>query len=183
MGVLFLHSDSRVLDLIRKGEEEALVMLYKANRQSITSYVTRNHGTHEDGEDMLQEALTVLWERVRAGRFEYAAKLSTFLYATVKNMWMRQLARRRREMPMAGEADVPSDDPSPLDLLIDSDEARGVRQALNRLGDPCRKLLMLFYWEEKTMEEIAAAMGFANAETAKSKKYQCKEMLKKLLMA
>ena len=31
------------------------------------------------------------------------------------------------------------------------------------------------------MEEIAARMGFANAATAKAKKYQCKKALEKVL--
>ena len=56
-----------------------------------------------------------------------------------------------------------------------------VRSALDRLGDPCRTLLILFYWEEASMEEIARQLGLANAATAKSKKYQCKEQLKRLI--
>jgi DNA-directed RNA polymerase specialized sigma24 family protein len=39
----------------------------------------------------------------------------------------------------------------------------------------------LFYWDEYSLEEIAAAMGFANAETVKSKKYQCKKALEQYL--
>jgi len=56
-----------------------------------------------------------------------------------------------------------------------------VRDALDRLGEPCRTLLILFYWEEASMEEIASRLGFANAETAKSKKYQCKKALEQIL--
>lgn len=182
--LFFLTTDSRILDLIRNGDEEALAWLYKANQKAITAYVTRNHGTADDAEDMLQEALIVLWERVRTGRFEYTAKLSTFIYATVKNMWARELARRRREQPAIEDLNLTiADDPSVLDDLIQSEQAEKVRNALNRLGDPCKKLLMLYYWEELSMEEIAEEMGFANAQTVKSKKYQCKEMLKKLLLA
>lgn len=180
--LFFLNSDSRILDLIRKGDEEALVTLYKANRKVITSFVQRNSGTPEDAEDMLQEALMVLWDRVRSGRFTYAAQLNTFIFATVKNMWARHLARKRREVPLLLDPDkTATGENSVLDELIETEEAQMVRDALQRLGDPCRKLLTLFYWEEMSMEEIAQEMGFANAETVKSKKYQCKEMLKKLL--
>lgn len=180
--LFFLGSDSRILDLIRKGDEEALTQLYKANRKAISAYVTRNNGSTDDAEDMLQEALIVLWERVRAGRFEYTAKLSTFIYATVKNKWARELARKRREQPATEELDLATaDGPSVIDQMIEGEQAERIRDALNRLGEPCKKLLMLYYWEELTMEEISEEMGFANAQTTKSKKYQCKEMLKKLL--
>ena len=63
----------------------------------------------------------------------------------------------------------------------DDEQSVAVRNALDRLGEPCRSLLVLFYWEEASMDEIARRLGLANAATAKSKKYQCKEQLKRLM--
>jgi RNA polymerase sigma factor (sigma-70 family) len=180
--LLFLNTDAKILDLIRKGNDEGLVMLYEANRKPIRAFISRNNGTGDDAEDLLQEALVVLWERVRANRFEYKARLTTFIYATVKNMWLRRLARMRRETPADIEEQTGRiEAASALDIMIESEEARIVHEALGKLGEPCKTLLVLFYWEERTMEEIAAIMKFANADTAKSKKYQCKKALQKLL--
>lgn len=180
--LFFLNTDAKILDLIRQGNEEALVMLYHANRKMIMAFVTRNNGTPDDGEDLLQESLLVLWERVRAGRFEYSAKLSTFLFGTARNMWMRRLANKRRESPAILDPDSYSDGgASLLENLIVSEEAAMVQEALKKIGAPCRQLLLLFYWEELSMEEIAGRMGFANADTVKSKKYQCKKALERVL--
>ncbi len=182
--VQFVSTDARVLEMLRQGDEEALVMLYRSNRKPVTAFVLRNNGTHDDAEDMLQEALVVLWERVRSGRFAYTAKLDTFVFATVKNMWMRRLFRKRREVSESQDAvDRPDDALSALEEMITREESRTIREALNELGEPCRELLLLFYWEELPMDEIAARLGFANAETAKSKKYQCKKALHGLLLA
>jgi RNA polymerase sigma factor (sigma-70 family) len=182
--LFFLHSDAKILDLLRKREDaEGLMMLYKANRREVTAYVVNNSGTSEEAEDMLQEAVVVLWEKVRSGDFQYQAKLSTFVLAIVKNMWRRHLARRRREVPQGDRLDMAQDgNLSPLDALIESERARLVRGAMKKLGDPCKKLLLLFYWEERSLEEIAAIMGFANADTVKSKKYQCKKVLESLIL-
>jgi RNA polymerase sigma factor (sigma-70 family) len=180
--LLFLNQDGKLLDLIRKGDEEALVALYASNRRPVTALVTRNNGTAEDAHDVLQEALIVLWERVRQGKFEAHARLSTFIFATARNIWLRQLARRRRETPTdLQEESTPSSDPSPLDEMVESEMAERVARALSHLGEPCKTLLLLFYWEEASMEEIAERLGFANADTAKSKKYQCKKALTDLL--
>jgi len=180
--LFFLHDDARILDLIRRGDEEALVTLYHANKRAVSAYVSRNSGTQDDAEDMLQEALVTLWERVRSGRFTYSAQLSTFIFATVKNMWLRRLAHHRKETPMDIDEDASANgDPSPLDSLIESERTMLVRDALEKLGEPCRQLLLLFYWEERSMNEIARVMGFANADTVKSKKYQCKKALEKLI--
>ena len=179
---LFLSADARTLDRIRKGDEEALAELYRANRKPVMALVTRNSGTADDAEDMLQEALVVLWERVKSGRFTPTAHLGTFIYATAQNIWLRRLARSRREIVRTDEGgDAVTNDPGPLELMVEEQEASIVKGALEKLGEPCRALLLLFYWEECPMEEIAARLGFANADTAKTKKYQCKKALEKLL--
>jgi RNA polymerase sigma factor (sigma-70 family) len=148
----------------------------------VTALVQRDNGTSDDAEDVLQEAVIVLWERVRAGRFVYSAKLETFVYATARNLWLRRLARTRRETPGLPPDDHNVDESgSSLDRLIESEEAALVQDALERLGEPCKTLLLLFYWEERSMTEIAIELGFANADTAKSKKYQCKKALEKML--
>ncbi len=180
--LLFLNDDARVLDMIRNGDEKALVLLYESNRKMISAFIARNNGTHDDYEDMLQEALVVLWERVRAGRFEYSSKLSTFLFGTVKNIWLRRLAKAKREIPTDLQSDDQADPTgSVLDTMIENEETAAVRNALEKIGEQCKKLLLLFYWEECSMEEIAGKLGFANAETVKSKKYQCKKSLEKIL--
>jgi len=180
--LFFLNEDARILDQIKEGDEEALVRLYQTNEKQVAAFVTRNNGTRDDAEDMLQEALVVLWERVRVGRYEHTAKISTFVFATVKNMWLRKLARGRREVATdMGNNDTQSDNLSALDAMIETEEAFLVSSALSKLGDPCRKLLLLYYWEELSMDEIAERMGFANADTVKSKKYQCKKALGNLL--
>src|SRR5512133_820312 len=119
----FLSTDARILEMLRQGDEEALVMLYRSNRRPVTAYVLRNNGTQDDAEDMLQEALVVLWERVRSGRFEYATKLDTFVFATVKNMWMRRLFRKRREVSGDNQHDdSPDEAASALDDMITGEE-------------------------------------------------------------
>jgi RNA polymerase sigma factor (sigma-70 family) len=178
----FLNQDARLLDRIRHGDEEALVTIHRQSRKAVIALVTRNSGTVSDAEDILQDALIILWERVRNGRYEHSAKVETFVYAIAQNLWRRWLARAKKEPPTDLSPDSSmTDDPSPLEQMIESEEAGLVSEALHRLGEPCRTLLLLFYWEELTMDEIAGRLGFANAETAKSKKYQCKKALQKML--
>ncbi|MGH2568000.1 MAG: RNA polymerase sigma factor [Bacteroidota bacterium] len=177
-----IQSDRQLLERIRQGDEQALTVLYRENQNAVASFVMGNSGSKDDAEDMLQEALVVMWERVRSGRFELSAQLSTFLYATVKNIWLRRLARRRKEIPSELDPELTADGRSSiLDDLIEDEHAKRIRAALQRLGEPCRTLLLLFYWEELSTEKIAAQMGYANAETVKAKKYQCKKSLEKIL--
>lgn len=180
--LFFLNEDSKILAALRNGEEDALAELFFRNRRPITALVVRNQGNEDDADDVLQEALVALWERVRNGSFEYQAKLSTFLYATAKNIWFHRLARRRREVAMPEEFDaMDTDEYSPLEEVEENERVLAVQRAMEQIGHPCRELLLLFYWEENSMDEIARKLGFANADTVKSKKYQCKKALEVLV--
>ena len=176
-----VQSDNRLLDRIRAGDEKALTTLYRDNNRAVATFTLRNSGTLEDANDLLQEAVVILWEKVHGGTFEQTAKLSTFIFAIVRNLWLRRLARRKREVPQDMQADIQAVVSSPLDDLIESENAEAVKNALERLGNPCRQLLLLYYWQELSMEAIAQQMGFAGADTVKSKKYQCKKALERLL--
>lgn len=177
-----LKKDRAILDRITEGDMSALAGLYEQNRETIRSLVRSNSGTRPEADEILHEALIVLWQRIRAGRFELRAQLGTFVYATAQNLWRRRLARRRKE-PLVdpGSVDAADETVSVLDDLAQSELAEAVRDSLEHLSEPCRSLLIAFYWEECSMAEIALRFRLANADTAKAKKYQCKEQLRKIL--
>jgi RNA polymerase sigma factor (sigma-70 family) len=81
---------------------------------------------------------------------------------------------------MSGDEGGESGD-SPLDDLMQTELSAAIAAAVAKLGEPCRTLLVLFYWEERSLQEIAQQMHFANTDTVKSKKYQCKKSLEKIL--
>lgn len=180
--VFFLNRDAETVDFIRHGDRQGLLRVYDDCRQMVVSHVTRNSGTRADADDVLEEAVVVLWERIRSGRFELQSRLSTFVVATAQNIWLRSLSRRRREIPMEIDPDTSVwDDPSPSEANQEEERSEAMSAAFRRLGHPCRTLLVLFYWERLSMDDIARQLGFANASTAKAKKYQCKEQLRRLM--
>ena len=56
-------------------------------------------------------------------------------------------------------------------------------KVIDQLGDTCKKVLMYYYFEEMSMQDIADKLGFANTDTAKTKKYKCKKKLDELVKA
>ncbi len=179
----FLPTEEKVLEMLQQGDQRGLVHLYKQCRSPVRAYVLRNNGTPDDAEDLLQEAVVVLWERIRDRSYEHSAKMETFVLAVARNIWLRRLHRRKRENPGNGEAtaQVADSELSPLETLMQDEDSSRLASSLKELGEPCRTILLLYYYEECSMDEIARRMGFANAETAKSKKYQCKKRLQAIL--
>jgi DNA-directed RNA polymerase specialized sigma subunit len=56
-----------------------------------------------------------------------------------------------------------------------------IQSKLEQMGDSCRKILTLFYYEEKKIEDIVKMGDYANKDVVKSQKSRCLSHLKKLV--
>lgn len=170
--------DLSYLDRLRKGDKDALVEIYRANFAMVRNYVSKNNGVQEDAEDLLQDALVVLWQNVHKQQFELTSKLSTYLMAICKNLWLKQLSKNGR---MMGEEHISAQAHSVTPDQGKQMDLKHISKALEEVGDTCRDLLVMFYFDGYDMDSIARAMNFANADTAKAKKYQCFKKLEEIV--
>jgi RNA polymerase sigma factor (sigma-70 family) len=166
--------EKEIFERIQKGDEKALEFIYKKYYRMMTKLVITNSGTEEEARDVYQDALVVFWQKARSGNLVLTAKMSTFIYSICQNLWRKELDRKKR---LSNEE---KDSPQSMDM--DSEERNKIiGQCLNQLGETCRKVLMYYYFDEMSMQEIADKLGFANTDTAKTKKYKCKQKLDELV--
>lgn len=172
--------EQKLINRIKSNDRTVLSELFVRYEKLVSGYVSSRGGDTADAEDMLQEAIIVLWQKVCSGKFELTSKLSTFILAIVKNKWSAEMRKRSR---FSNQLPVEASDgnPSSLEGIIKEEKITAVKKALNALKSPCKELLTLFYFEERNFHDIARILGFANAEVAKSKKYQCKKSLEMIL--
>jgi DNA-directed RNA polymerase specialized sigma subunit len=55
-----------------------------------------------------------------------------------------------------------------------------LQKGLDKLGEQCRKVLKLFYYEEKKLDEIQFELNYTNKDVLKSQKSRCLKQLKDL---
>lgn len=170
--------DRRIIDRIREGDREVLIELYKAHEGMIANHVYQHSGNEDDVKDLMQDTLVAIWQNVRKPQFELSAKLTTYLFAIAKNLWLKQLDKRKRiksEDYITGKEVADSADPAErMDYNI-------VQKALDLLQDKCRNILMMFYFDGFDMNTIAKANGLASASVAKAKKHQCLKGLETII--
>ena len=173
--------EREILERIKTNDRTVLGELFIKYERLIFSYIKTHGGSSADAEDILQEAIIVLWQKVNSGSFQLSAKLGTFLLAVAKNKWMSQMRRQKRLAGNELPDDVNDGNPSSLDRLMQEEKVEILRKALNIIQPLCKKILMLFYFEGRNLEDIAKILQFANVSVAKSKKYQCKKSLEAVL--
>lgn len=160
---------------LARGESSAFKSLYTKHYAMVRYLVVNNSGREDDARDVFQEAMVVLYEQARDGKLPENSSLKTWIYAICRNKWLRHLEKNKRQAKFTDFEEV--------DLAIETspdenDMHRILRDSLGRLGVGCRKLLLLFYYFKKSMEEIAGELNYTNADNAKAQKYKCIQKLK-----
>jgi RNA polymerase sigma factor (sigma-70 family) len=166
--------EKELFERICKGDEKALEFLYKKYYRMMTKMVINNSGTEEEARDIYQDALIVFWQKAVSGKLVMTSKMSTYVYSICQNLWRKELDRKKRL----------SNEEKDVSITTDSDveeRNRIIGECLDKLDETCRKILMYYYFEEMSMQDIADKLGFANTDTTKTKKYKCKKKLDELV--
>lgn len=168
--------DSVILDRIGRGDERALDELYRKYYRMMTRAIIKNNGTEEEAKDIYQEALIVFWQKAVSRQLVLTSKISTYLYSICLNLWRKELDRKSRLLHEEKDGIEYIDNES-------LERSKIIHQCIKQLGDTCQKILMYYYFDDMSLQDIANKLGFANAETAKTKKYKCKKRLDNLVKA
>lgn len=136
--------------------------------------VINNSGSEDEAKDIYQEAILIFWQKVRKKDFVLTSKISTYIYSVCQNLWRKELERKSRLSHESKDSEEYMD--------FDKQEREAIiHECINSLGETCQKVLKYYYFDNLSMQDIAKKMGFANADTAKTKKYKCKKELDKLI--
>jgi len=83
--------DKAFLLELRKGERGAIQAVYEQAYSLCAAFVLNNNGTKDDAKDLFQEALIVLIQKLKIPEFELTANIKTYMYAIVRNLWLKKL--------------------------------------------------------------------------------------------
>jgi RNA polymerase sigma factor (sigma-70 family) len=177
----FLINDEQIIKSIRQGDDSVLSYLYEKNLRMIMKYIIQNSGNEADATVILQDALVIFWEKSRKDDFVLKSKISTYLYAVAKKKWLQELTYRKKHTTLELVQNNPGESAGIDDAMEENELAVIVKNCMKQLSTICQQILTAFYYDENSMQEISKSLGLANEDVAKSKKYQCKKELERLV--
>jgi RNA polymerase sigma factor (sigma-70 family) len=173
--------DQLYIRRIKQNDRSVLGEIFIQYEKMISSYVKSNGGNDSDADEVLQESIIVLWQKVCSGKLELTSKLSTYLMGVAKNKWMTELRKRRKFSGIEITENIENQELNSIEKMVQEERKALIQKALDELNPLCRKILILFYFEERNLDDITQIIKFANSDVTKSKKYQCKKVLKEIL--
>ena len=143
------------------GDQAAFARLYQETSAHLYGVAARILKDGAAAEEVLQEAFVNVWHH--AGSYEAAkSQPMTWLAAIVRNRCLDQL--RRRELDTVTmttddddgkEFDLPSGDPTPVEMLLAGADAQSVRACVDALDAGQKQAIALAYYQGLTHAELA----------------------------
>lgn len=179
-------SDAELIEVLNdpRHSAEGIRYLYRAHLQSLSNYVMHNNGSLADAEDIFQEVIISFVHLVKEGRFRNESSIKTLLYSMMRNHWLNELKRRGRALKREKyfEEQKIGATNSPVTYGIEHREAsKQLLCVVESLGNDCKKILLLFYYENKSMKEILETTHFENEQVVRNKKYKCLKKLEEMI--
>lgn len=167
-----LRSDDALIAGCNAGDTDAFDSLYRRHRDWVLRLARRFTQDDDDALDVLQDTFAHLLRQFPG--FELRARLTTYLYPTVKHLALTRRRRRRREAAA---------DPSTLELPAPASASSSAAQraelaaVLAALPDARREMVLMRFIDDLTLEQIAQALQIPLG-TAKSRLFHAVRALR-----
>ena len=147
---------------------------------------------NEDIEDIFQESLLKLMEKVKSGGVTISREGALFSYLVqIGKLTACNFIRKRKNLTSEEKVIISYNLHKEVDDVEVPVEVKQLTQdefldrAYDSLPDTCKKIFKKYYWEHKPFDEIADTIGYGTIDSVKTKKSKCmkqfKDFAKKLL--
>jgi RNA polymerase sigma factor (sigma-70 family) len=185
MNAIKLFSESALVEAIKnkKNLNEAVLQLYQEHAAIARSFIIGRGGSEQDADDIFQETVISFIDTVQKGKFRFESGIRTFLISISKNLWLNELRKRQRSdnREKIFETGREQEDAGVSEAIGDRELKQQLQKMLDGLGESCRKILILFYYENLPMKEIVSHLHYENEQVVRNKKYKCLQQLTEML--
>ena len=173
------YSNIELLNGILRNDTIVLQFIYKNFYSNINFFIKKNNGDEEDSNDIFQEAIIIIYRKLKANELLLDCTFDTYLYSVCRFLWLKELEKRKIEKENIKDNHEFNEEiyDDALEIVIDLNERYKLYQKhFGLLGKDCQKIMQL-HFDKVPLQTIADMMGFKGEKYAKKRKFRCKEYL------
>lgn len=170
------------ISCLKSNENKTLKLIYKKYRSKCTTLIqNKYHISEEESKEIFQLSIIILYDKIISSKLtELHSDLKNYILGIAHNKVYELYRRKKRDQKLKNVSLIQSF------LLTESEESEELERlitklnrALNKIGDPCRHILHLFYYNKYSLADITNLLKYKNVNTTKNLKYKCVQRLKK----
>jgi RNA polymerase sigma factor (sigma-70 family) len=172
--------DNPTLNQLRDRSNAAYTLLYKFYYPGIEKFVLKNSGSVADAEDVFQETILVLLDKVPKDEFTLTSSIKTYITAVATNIWLKRLRDAKRITKLDLEYEL---EDMTLAEWEQKEERLVKRNFLQRVFEKMSRHCVIFLTKTlltgASREQLIEEMGYRNAHTFDNQKYKCMEQARR----
>ncbi len=173
--------DSEIIKLVRLGKNEKPIKFLYKEFPKIKALIIKSGGSSEMAEEIFNDSLVLLIEKLQKPNFELSSKLTSYLYGInrflLKNE-LRKLNKSNYDLEWNDTLIISNED---LEYDFEKEQQLSLMEKiLEQISEKCKEILRLFYFQKEKMENIASTLNFSSVNSAKTQKYKCLEKASKM---
>ncbi|MBM3436019.1 MAG: sigma-70 family RNA polymerase sigma factor [Bacteroidetes bacterium] len=166
-----------ILEGLQNRDTDILDYVYRNFFNQIKDFVIQNDGNEEDAKDVYQDAILVIYQKVRKDNLTLSCSFNTYLYSVCRLLWLKQLEYRKTFKKVIEEsAKFIELDEDITNIYKTNERFKLYQDHFKRLSYNCQKILELFLARIQ-LKEIARILRLKSDDYVKKRKHQCKEKL------
>lgn len=154
-------SDNEIVKLIAGRNKKIYHELVERYQTKLFSYLYRLIGNKEEAEDLLQNVFVKVYNNIKS--YDTKKKFSSWIYRIAHNEAVNFLKKRSRRKLISIEDVQGSKDKleiadtrkNPIDSWISKELRKEMQEALEKLPEKYKQVLMLRYYYDKSYEEMS----------------------------
>lgn len=178
------YSDAELVHLLKENSD-ALDIIYKKHKDYCCNFMKAMYNDYDEIQDIYQDATIVFYESLNKPNFILSCSIQTYLNSICRNQILVRLKHSNRYEVKSSE-----ENSQYIENISDWFEEVGnlnndrvvvMKTVLKEMKDSankCYDMLVRFFYQNQTMDKIAIALGYTNADNAKSQKHKCQKKFK-----
>lgn len=186
-------NDVELVEKVRQ-DPDCLGIVYKRCKSYSIGFmrsITSGRFSDYELDDVFHDAVIALYEKIVQKDFVLTASLQTYLNAVCRFKLLNRFKNDIKELSSTGNEEVDYNLSYSVDVTNDFEDYedpkeaqfKALERALEKLkvaGEKCYELLSLYWYHNKSMNEIAEIHSYSNGANAKHQKSRCQEKLRKM---
>lgn len=174
--------DQYYISKVVAGDTKAFAVLVDRYKDLVFTLALRMLKNREEAEEVAQDTFIKVFKSLN--KFKGDSKFSTWIYRITYNSCLDVLKKYKQEYPAVGlneftERQIATLD-NAFDALAEKEQRQAIDDCLDRLPKEDSFLLILYYFEEQSLEDISKIVGLT-ANNVKVKLFRGRKKLASLL--
>jgi RNA polymerase sigma-70 factor (ECF subfamily) len=152
------------IEKVKKGQTQYFSYIVEKYQDVVFSIALKVLRNCDDAEEMAQESFIKAYKSLHT--FKGKSKFSTWLYRITYNNCISEIRKRKMHFTSTDDIEVRDDESEiNLDGIPEENRAKYVKAALEKLPEEEYTLVLLYYFEDQSIEEISKVTGLTDSNT------------------